>query len=423
MHLPLRIPPPVLTASFVLAALLSGAALLSAHDFWLVPNAFEVAPGGVLEVRGQTSSSFPTSESAVALDRIADARALNSSGAEVLRDISLSGTSLLIRHRPATAGQRVVAVALKPRSTRESAEGFRRYMVLEGAPELAARYEREGLLPMKDSITRRYAKYAKTLVEVGSGGPRAFSRSAGHPAEFVPLRDPATLRAGDTLGVRLLYRGKPLAAAHIHAGTAAINGRSDSATKDLSITTDAQGVAKIPLREAGLWNVRTIHIVPAERGSGADWDVHWSTIVFAVKGDAAGTSRSAVPAQGSDSAAVVAVIDSYHRALATGDSVAALALLAADAVILESGGVETREEYRGHHLPGDIGFARAVPSKRGAVLVVVRGDAAWASSTSTTQGEYRGRQINSSGAELVVLSRETDGWKIRAIHWSSRTRK
>ena len=31
----------------------------SAHDFWLIPNAFTVAPGRVLEVRGQTSSRFP----------------------------------------------------------------------------------------------------------------------------------------------------------------------------------------------------------------------------------------------------------------------------------------------------------------------------------------------------------------------------
>ena len=127
-------------------------------------------------------------------------------------------------------------------------------------------------------------------------------------------------------------------------------------------------------------------------------------------------------AQVSDSAAVAAVVAQYHAALVSGDSAQALSLLAPDAVILESGGVETRDEYRSHHLPGDIGFARAVPSQRGTVQVAVRGDVAWASSTSTTTGEYRGRQINSRGAELMVLSRESNGWKIRAIHWSSRSR-
>lgn len=124
----------------------------------------------------------------------------------------------------------------------------------------------------------------------------------------------------------------------------------------------------------------------------------------------------------SDSADVAAVVTRYQAALATGDSVAALALLAADAVVLESGGMETREQYRSHHLPADMSFARGVPAVRGNVRVGVRGDVAWVSSTSTSRGEFRGRQINSSGAELMVLSREPDGWKIRAIHWSSRNR-
>lgn len=113
----------------------------------------------------------------------------------------------------------------------------------------------------------------------------------------------------------------------------------------------------------------------------------------------------------------------YSEAIASGDSAAALALLADDAVILESGGIETRAEYRSHHLPGDINSAKAIRSQRGAVLVRVHGDVAWASSTSTTQGEMNGRAINSVGAELMVLVRSPQGWKVAAIHWSSRQRR
>ncbi len=124
---------------------------------------------------------------------------------------------------------------------------------------------------------------------------------------------------------------------------------------------------------------------------------------------------------GSDSAEVARVVESFHAALAAGDSVGALQFLAPDAVIQESGGAETRADYARHHLPGDIEFARAVPSTRGAVRVVVAGDVAWSSATSTTKGTYRGRTINAVGAELMVLSRSGGGWRIRAIHWSSRT--
>lgn len=121
-----------------------------------------------------------------------------------------------------------------------------------------------------------------------------------------------------------------------------------------------------------------------------------------------------------DSAAVSAVIEQYHAALAAGDSAAALRLLAPDAVILESGGMETRDEYRSHHLPGDIAFASAVESERRPVALKVAGDMAWAASTSRTQGTFRDRTINSTGTELVVLTRAAEGWRISAIHWSSR---
>ena len=135
-----------------------------------------------------------------------------------------------------------------------------------------------------------------------------------------------------------------------------------------------------------------------------------------------GTGRMA-----DDSSDVTATVQRFHAALAAGDSAGALALLAPDVVILESGGTETLEEYRAHHLPGDIAFARAVTSQRGPVRVLVRGDVAWANATSTTTGEFRGRQINSQGVELMVLRRAPagagGGWRIVAIHWSSRARR
>jgi len=122
----------------------------------------------------------------------------------------------------------------------------------------------------------------------------------------------------------------------------------------------------------------------------------------------------------SDENAVVAVVDAYHTALASGDSTSALSLLAEDVTILESGGVEDKEHYRSGHLAGDMRFAEAVPRERSDITVTVAGDVAWAWSTSTTQGRMGDREVNSRGAELMVLSRAGDVWRIRAIHWSSR---
>ena len=143
--------------------------------------------------------------------------------------------------------------------------------------------------------------------------------------------------------------------------------------------------------------------------------------VVAFTRDAAGTATAAATVH-ADSVAVAKVVHDFHEALSRGDSTTALRLLAIDAVILESGAVEVRSEYRSHHLPADIGFAKAVGSRRGALQVSVKGPVAWTAGTSTTKGKFKGKVIDSTGAESMVLTRETTGWRIRSIHWSSRKR-
>ncbi len=131
----------------------------------------------------------------------------------------------------------------------------------------------------------------------------------------------------------------------------------------------------------------------------------------------AGTAL-AQPAEG-DTGAAQAVVRAFHDALRNGDTEAVKRLLAADAVILENGHVESRDEYLRHHLDADIEFAKAVPAKVAGSVATVAGQTAWVRSSSTTQGTFRNRKVNLVGAELVVLTRGAKGWEIRAVHWSS----
>jgi ketosteroid isomerase-like protein len=151
--------------------------------------------------------------------------------------------------------------------------------------------------------------------------------------------------------------------------------------------------------------------------------IHFALVFSAFSAVSAVNAVQAQTTMSADSAAAAKTVDDYHAALSSGDSAKALSLLAPDAVILESGGMETRAEYRSHHLAGDIAFAKTVKSERSPLVVRIDGNTAWTSSTSVTQGTFNGRAINSSGAESMVLTKGPDGWRIRAIHWSSRTRR
>lgn len=124
-----------------------------------------------------------------------------------------------------------------------------------------------------------------------------------------------------------------------------------------------------------------------------------------------------------DARAALAAVRSFHDALRRGDVPAVQELLAPDAVILESGHLESRQEYLRHHLGADIEFAKAVPTEVTSSEATVSGQAAWVRSATTSQGKFRNRKISLSGAELVVLTRTAKGWEIRAVHWSSHESK
>ena len=98
-------------------------------------------------------------------------------------------------------------------------------------------------------------------------------------------------------------------------------------------------------------------------------------------------------------------------------------LLAPDAIILENGYAQSRAEYEREHLREDIAFAQAVPSTRSVLSIRFELNVAWIATASRVTGSFHGRKIDSTGTELMVLTKSSLGWRIRAIHWSSHEAK
>ncbi len=118
-------------------------------------------------------------------------------------------------------------------------------------------------------------------------------------------------------------------------------------------------------------------------------------------------------------AEVRAVIDAFRTGLGAGDGDAALAQLHPDVRVFEGGHAETRDEYASGHLGADMAFLQAVESTTTSERLVVDGAMALYLRTYTNKGEFRGRQIDASGTETLVLSKTDDGWRILHIHWST----
>lgn len=134
------------------------------------------------------------------------------------------------------------------------------------------------------------------------------------------------------------------------------------------------------------------------------------------------TLAACAPSSENAEAAVQAAVDAFHTALKTGDSKGAMALIAPDAVFIEAGNIETRQQYEENHLPADIEFEREIQSRQTTQRLVVEGDVAWVVLTSDLSGTFQGSEIALDGYTLMILSRQDGAWKIRSAHWSSRRR-
>ncbi|MGH8033636.1 MAG: YybH family protein [Nevskiaceae bacterium] len=121
-----------------------------------------------------------------------------------------------------------------------------------------------------------------------------------------------------------------------------------------------------------------------------------------------------------DPAAALNVVRAFQAALVQGDEAAARQLLAPEALIYESGGMETREQYASGHLKGDMAFLKAVQLQTLEQTQTPSGDLAVVSTRSRISGEYKGKPVDLLSTETMVLKRGPEDWKIVHIHWSSR---
>ena len=120
----------------------------------------------------------------------------------------------------------------------------------------------------------------------------------------------------------------------------------------------------------------------------------------------------------------IKVVDAFHKALMTNDANQALALLADDVLIYESGGAEaSKAEYASHHLAADMAFLKNVRQSIVTRSAQASGDTALVTSQGKTIGMYKDKAIDSVSTETMVLRLVGQQWKIVHIHWSSADNK
>jgi hypothetical protein len=276
----------------VAAALIAAGTIVSAHDFFLHPRGYLLAPRATVTIP-VLNGTFTASENAVERGRLRDLSLWGPAGRQA---IPLSAWTdrdprSTVRISVGGAGTYAVGVEIAPRTIALDGAAFDAYLAEEHIGAVLDRRKATGKLGL--AARESYAKAAKALLAVTDPGghlvpaspasaPASPARQVfGHTAEIVAEMDPYALHVGASLPVRCLIGGKPLAAWTIVAGGTI--GTSDVAMPVQTVTTDRDGRATVRLTHDGHWFIRFVHMREAPPGEGVDYVSRWATLTFGVQ--------------------------------------------------------------------------------------------------------------------------------------------
>jgi uncharacterized GH25 family protein len=267
-------PSPKLFVPALLILLLASSAL-EAHDLWIEPGAFTPAPGQRVAVRLRVGQGFrgdPVPRDPRLIERFA---ALGAQGGETAIPGVPNTEPAGFVSFPSTGFRTLVYDSRREPVELDGAK-FEEYLREEGREKvISLRKERgQSAAPGREV----YSRCAKALVAVGgkAAGERGYDRVAGLPLELVPEKSPYALTGGGELPVRLLYQGKPLEDVLV---VALQKGRAGEA---VSARSDRKGRVALRLDRPGAWLVKAVHMIPAPKEAGADWESFWASLTFEI---------------------------------------------------------------------------------------------------------------------------------------------
>ena len=175
----------------LLAAMLLAAAPALAHFPWLALPSFDLKTGQSIQARIGWGHHFPV-DGLLEAKQIGKVAIYGPQGkvleAPAINEFMFKGPAL---NQP---GAYVVAAAKKPGFYTKLAKGFSR------KPKNAVKGAK---------ICYHTQAFMKAVVNVGKGGGQV-DRVVGQELELVPLKNPASLKVGDYLPIRVLFKGKPV---------------------------------------------------------------------------------------------------------------------------------------------------------------------------------------------------------------------
>lgn len=264
------------TAAIFIIAVTCVSAL--AHEYWLEPENFFLKPGDRSVVHLYVGEALKQDEERVYQSSKTSLFRLFSAGAEFDLTSSVREDDLpLMTFSADRQGNYMLAMERNWSYITLEPEKFEDYLREDGMEYIIAERSKRG--ESKKEGKERYSRYLKSLLQVGDRRDKTFAKHVGSTLEIVPLENPYSRKAGDTLNIQVLFLGRPLAGKTIFA-----DNRVGKDVKTQSVMTDIKGNATIKLDRSGTWLVRLVFMQRCSKNcEGADWESFWGSFSFGIR--------------------------------------------------------------------------------------------------------------------------------------------
>jgi uncharacterized GH25 family protein len=265
-------PPRALVLLALLGLFVVGPVL--AHDFWIEPSTFRPAQGGRVAVRlrvGQGLQGDPVPREPQRIERFAAVGGMGETGVPGVPGMDPAGWV-----SPSSPGLLWIVYDSSHETVQLDSAKFDSYLGEEGLERIRKLRPAANTGPVKE-IYSRCAKSLLSVGDIGGKGGTGYDRVLGLELELVAEKNPYALKPGEELPLRLLYHGKPLDGALLVAIPKSAKAAPDARA---SARSDRQGRAALRLDRPGVWLVKAVHMVPAPKGSGAEWESLWASLTF-----------------------------------------------------------------------------------------------------------------------------------------------
>ncbi len=278
--------------------------IFCSHDMYLKLDTYFLQPNTQSTIN-LYNGTFDKSDNVIDRDRMLDASFVGNGNRLKIENTQWEerDSITILNFNSKEEGTWIAGVSTKPRNIAMKAAAFNTYLKHDGVKDMLLLREQNNTL--NEDAVEKYSKHVKVIFQVGTTKTEDWKTVLGYPIEFVPLENPYDLNTGDTLKIKLLREGKPLANQWVYSDyRASKNGHSHDSPSDnhthqsdshqhkndsedhthttgQELQTDKNGIVSVNLANDGIWYLRTIHLVNSNE-EGLTHESNWATLTFEV---------------------------------------------------------------------------------------------------------------------------------------------